>query len=331
MIKPSPLSLDLLNPWLITETLLVEILEQIVAEISAVPQKGRIADFGCGDFRFSRLFIPLASEFYGIDNWLASDYHEKVPAGVQFYWASVDEAPFADNSLDIVIFTEAIEHVASPKQALSEIKRVLVPGGIFVLSCPFMFLVHGAPNDFRRYTILGLDRLLKHSGFRLTEFYEMGDFVSTMLNSFATYYSFNNKRRRLARACVRIANFSFLAWRRNRIHIPFRRLQQVESSQVDRRMPIGYVVIAKRSKEGHDGNDLEGTSKLGCETAVVCPRCKGRLLHEHGCQRCENCMTVFPLFQGIPVLMRIERANLENRSLGVKIDPETLTSMKTRP
>lgn len=47
-----------------------------------------------------------------------------------------DPLPFADNLYDIVFAGESIEHLMDVKVFLSEVHRVLKPGGIFVLTTP---------------------------------------------------------------------------------------------------------------------------------------------------------------------------------------------------
>ena len=44
--------------------------------------------------------------------------------------------PFADDSFDIVACTETIEHVYNPHFVVAEIKRILVPDGIFLMAFP---------------------------------------------------------------------------------------------------------------------------------------------------------------------------------------------------
>lgn len=44
--------------------------------------------------------------------------------------------PFADSSLDTVLFSEVIEHLDTPDKALSEIYRVLRPGGRVIIIFP---------------------------------------------------------------------------------------------------------------------------------------------------------------------------------------------------
>ena len=55
-------------------------------------------------------------------------------------------------SFDLVICTEVLEHSKYPESILSEIHRVLKPNGTLILTTPFIYPIHGAPNDFRRFT-----------------------------------------------------------------------------------------------------------------------------------------------------------------------------------
>lgn len=55
--------------------------------------------------------------------------------------------PFADGTFDRVISIETLEHVASESTTLREVHRVLVPGGLLVVSVPnkwWIFETHGA-------------------------------------------------------------------------------------------------------------------------------------------------------------------------------------------
>jgi len=46
---------------------------------------------------------------------------------------------FRDNTFDVVLCSEAIEHTTSPSRAVGELVRVLKPGGILVVTCPNRF------------------------------------------------------------------------------------------------------------------------------------------------------------------------------------------------
>ena len=82
--------------------------------------------------------------------------------------------PFCDAVFDGAICTEVLEHVLDDRATLSEISRVLKPGGRLVVTVPFMFRYHPDPADFRRYTPAGLRISLEREGFDIDELAGLG-------------------------------------------------------------------------------------------------------------------------------------------------------------
>ena len=72
------------------------------------------------------------------------------------------QIPFQNDSFDLVIAQAVLEHVLDPFLCVSEIYRVLKPGGIVYAETPFMQQVHGGKFDFHRFTELGHRRLFRH-------------------------------------------------------------------------------------------------------------------------------------------------------------------------
>lgn len=66
--------------------------------------------------------------------------------------ADAAHLPFAETCFDVVICAELLEHVQDPPQVLAEAQRVLRPGGVLLITVPFLYRVHGDPCDFGRYT-----------------------------------------------------------------------------------------------------------------------------------------------------------------------------------
>lgn len=83
--------------------------------------------------------------------------------------ASVTDLPFADNSVDLVVTQEVLEHVPLPLKAMEEIRRVLKPGGIAFVQLPFIIGDHPCPNDYWRFTREGIVELARQAGFTRIE------------------------------------------------------------------------------------------------------------------------------------------------------------------
>jgi SAM-dependent methyltransferase len=65
-----------------------------------------------------------------------------------------------DEMYDYIVCTEVLEHTLQPFNAISEIRRILKPGGYLFLSVPFNFRIHGPLPDCWRFTEHGLRILL---------------------------------------------------------------------------------------------------------------------------------------------------------------------------
>ncbi|MEK9186150.1 MAG: class I SAM-dependent methyltransferase [Patescibacteria group bacterium] len=76
--------------------------------------------------------------------------------------ADAHDLPFADNSVDGVIFAWVLEHMKDPVQVAKEIHRVLKPGGVLYLSTNFITPYHPSPKDYYRLTADGLRALFKY-------------------------------------------------------------------------------------------------------------------------------------------------------------------------
>jgi len=56
-------------------------------------------------------------------------------------FGSLEKLPFASESFDVVTANMVVEHLSSPHAVLSEIRRVLRPGGLFIFHTPNLYCV----------------------------------------------------------------------------------------------------------------------------------------------------------------------------------------------
>jgi len=103
--------------------------------------------------------------------------------------------PFADNSFDVVICSELLEHVPNPPEVLSEVYRVLRPGGLLLICVPFLYQIHGDPYDFGRYTDYYWSFILKKIGYKDVFIEKQGLFWSVLVGTLTAWlYELNQEK-----------------------------------------------------------------------------------------------------------------------------------------
>lgn len=101
-----------------------------------------VLDAACGTGYGSSIIASHAAKVYGIDiSQEAIDYareHYGKCDNLEYMTGSVANLPFSDNMFDAVISFETVEHVDANTQIqfLKEIRRVLKPDGILIMSTP---------------------------------------------------------------------------------------------------------------------------------------------------------------------------------------------------
>jgi len=131
-------------------------IERFVTSISQrTPPGALVLDAVSGWGRFRPLFGHcryIAQDLCVADEWnydhlsVISDLHQ---------------LPFADNTFDVVLSMQVLEHVQDPERAIREMHRVLRPGGKLCITLPQGSKEHQVPHDYFRFTQYGLTHLLR--------------------------------------------------------------------------------------------------------------------------------------------------------------------------
>lgn len=96
-----------------------------------------VLDAGCGVGGTSAALMARGADVIAVDRDPArlSAVKNALP-DVDIEQADLEELPFPDNSFDVIVLQDVIEHVAAPSEVLNELARVLTPGGLLYLSTP---------------------------------------------------------------------------------------------------------------------------------------------------------------------------------------------------
>lgn len=98
----------------------------------------RVLDIGCGEGTFTAEIAGAGAEVVGADVAQAAiDRARRRHPGLDFRLVPIEgPLPFEDGSFELVWASEVIEHVGDTARWLSELRRILVPGGLLLVTTP---------------------------------------------------------------------------------------------------------------------------------------------------------------------------------------------------
>ena len=147
--------LGVISPW------------DILAELRPRLSAASLLDFGCGEAPYLEFLQKHGYQWHGLDvadsldqgSIRAAETFKQNPA-VTFYDGGA--IPLASNSYDVVLSIQSLEHVHDPHLSISEIARILKPGGFLVGSVSHLEAYH-AYSTFN-YTPYGFKILCERHG-----------------------------------------------------------------------------------------------------------------------------------------------------------------------
>ncbi len=154
----------------------------------------RVVDIGCGNGALCRELASRGYEVVGCEPSADGIRLARSAAPeLVFHQIGVDDDPsqVGDESFDVVIATEVIEHLVRPRNLLRFAKKVIRPGGHLIISTPFHGYLknlalaltnkwdsHLTPlwdgGHIKLWSHKTLSQLLKEGGFRLVRFIGAG-------------------------------------------------------------------------------------------------------------------------------------------------------------
>lgn len=168
-------------------------------------ERKKVLDVGAGGGVIPLVLRRAGYECSAIDTWaeydktycnrmgVKEDILERLETnGIEIKSCNIEKEPFpfGDETFDIVFFLDVIEHIhSSPKKVLKEIRRVLVPNGILIMTtvnlCTLknrLLVLFGRSNyvdlaywynnqpffgHIREYTFQEVERMLRWEGFEI--------------------------------------------------------------------------------------------------------------------------------------------------------------------
>lgn len=148
----------------------------------------RILDIACGEGYGVKLLSQYATHITGVDideNSIKKAIHKYESPNISFKLGSATEIPIPDNSIDVVVSFETLEHLAEHDQMMKEIKRVLSPSGLLIMSTPDKLNYSDKNESKNPFHIKELYenefRLLINNHFKTSSFFKQQSSYSSVL------------------------------------------------------------------------------------------------------------------------------------------------------
>jgi SAM-dependent methyltransferase len=106
---------------------------------SGIAAGRRVLDAGCGEAYGSAMLARAgAAAVTGVDiaESVLESARDGLPAEVTLEVGDVRSLPYKDGSFDLIVCFEVIEHVEDPAPVLDELRRLLAPEGVLLISSP---------------------------------------------------------------------------------------------------------------------------------------------------------------------------------------------------
>jgi SAM-dependent methyltransferase len=137
---------------------------------------GAVLDVGCGKMPYKSLLLAPPCR---VTNYIGIDLEDNAHGKPDLFWDG-RAMPLPSESIDCALATEVFEHCPDPELVMSEIARVLKPKGMLFFTVPFLWPLHGSPNDQYRYTPFAINRHLCNTGFEAINMKALGGWDASL-------------------------------------------------------------------------------------------------------------------------------------------------------
>ena len=138
-----------------------------IAQMSSIiPKNSRVLDVGAGGcphrMKFDHCYY-FAHDFAQLSE---TQIQDQSGYGKLDYVSDILSIPVSDESFDVVLCTEVLEHVPYPIETIQELSRILKSGGTILLTAPLQSGLHQEPYHFYGgYTKYWYREFLTKNGF----------------------------------------------------------------------------------------------------------------------------------------------------------------------
>jgi SAM-dependent methyltransferase len=193
--------------------------------------KGKLLDLGCGNVPMYEAYKDSVEDVDCVDwgNTEHSDSH------LDYLMDLNEPLDLPSNEYDTIILSDVLEHIKNPKVLVSEVSRILKPGGVLLLNVPFYYWLHETPHDYHRYTEYALRDMAENAGLQVEKIWAIAGSPAVFIDLLVKHI---NKIPLLGNAICWVLN-KLTWWFINSIGKSI-------SNKTAQSFPFGYFLVAKK-------------------------------------------------------------------------------------
>lgn len=151
----------------------------------------QVIDLGCGRGDSVDVFraVDPTVRWIGVDLPSSAEVDERTRDDAEFRTFDGVRLPFGDGSVDLVFCKQVLEHVERPHELVTDVARVLRPGGRFAGTTSQLEPYHSRSTG--NWTPYGLQRLCAHAGLEAELFVPGIDALTLMARELSRGRAFN--------------------------------------------------------------------------------------------------------------------------------------------
>lgn len=220
---------------------------------SSVSPTDRVLDAGAGGCEYRAYFAHARYESTDITGKYnrSGEHHTFI--------SELHDIPIRDNSYDVIVNTQVLEHVEYPQKVINEFYRILRPNGRLFLTTPQSWGIHMAPYHFFNFTRYGLESLFKNAHFSIELIKPNGGIfwnLSKMVSKLPRYI-FDEYREKRPRVSLLFLPFFLILKPVFEVALPLA-LFYLDSLDKNQGWTIGYLCCCRKDVHGsappHNGN-----------------------------------------------------------------------------
>jgi SAM-dependent methyltransferase len=189
--------------------------------------QGKLLDAGCGSVPYLKVVEAAVCMHYCIDHPERKDAASFADEFVDFNQSFL----LKESSFDTVLLLDVIAHVKDPAFLLNQLANHLRPGGVIIITTPFVYWMSEYPREYFHPTEFALADLLNRAGFKVEFLQPYGGYPDVLLDTINKGMT-GRLSNRLFRVLASVVKKS--SWYKN------------SNSKTMYSYPIGYSVVARK-------------------------------------------------------------------------------------